>query len=102
MAQTIETLLRENIHGVFSEPDAEKRRNNIARLWAEDGVFIDPDSRYEGIQALNSRPQVLPKGFPTSSLPSAAKFRHTTESASSIGDSAPLERKPLSLVSTCS
>lgn len=37
-AQTVETLLRENIHGVFSEPDAEKRRKNIARLWAEDGV----------------------------------------------------------------
>jgi hypothetical protein len=32
----------------FSEPDAEKRRKDIARLWAEDGVFIDPDSRYEG------------------------------------------------------
>ena len=26
MAQTVETLLRENIHGVFSEADAEKRR----------------------------------------------------------------------------
>ena len=45
MAQTIETLLRENIRGVFSEPDSEKRRKNITRLWAEDGVFIDPDSR---------------------------------------------------------
>src|SRR5260370_42572550 len=41
MAHTVETLLRENIHGVFSEPDAEKRHKAIARLWAEDGVFVD-------------------------------------------------------------
>jgi hypothetical protein len=31
MAQTVETLLRENIHGVFSEPDTEKRHKAIAR-----------------------------------------------------------------------
>jgi hypothetical protein len=42
VAQTVETLLRENIYGVFSEPDPEKQRANIARLWGEDGVFIDP------------------------------------------------------------
>ena len=41
-------MIRENIYGIFSEHDAEKRRNNIVRLWAEDGVFVDPDSRYEG------------------------------------------------------
>src|ERR1700741_4494320 len=48
MAQTVETLLRENVHGVFSEPDTEKRHKAISRLWAEDGVFIDHDARYEG------------------------------------------------------
>ena len=31
MAQTVETLLRENIHGVFSEPDTEKRHKAIAK-----------------------------------------------------------------------
>lgn len=48
MARTVETLLRENIHGVFEEHDAEKRRSKIASLWADDAVFIDHDTRYEG------------------------------------------------------
>lgn len=48
MPQTIETLLRENLHGVFGEHDAQKRWNNIARLWAEDGVFVDHNSRHQG------------------------------------------------------
>lgn len=48
MAQTVETLIRENIHGIFDERDAEKRRAKIASLWAADGVFIAPEARYEG------------------------------------------------------
>jgi hypothetical protein len=64
MAQTIETLLRENIHGVFSESDAEKRRKDIARLWAEDGVFIDPDSRYEGHSGIALAAEGVVKKFP--------------------------------------
>ncbi|SRR6266478_1887548 len=64
MAQTVETLLRENIHGVFSEPDAQKRRANIARLWAEDGVFIDPDSRYEGHSGIALAADGVAKKFP--------------------------------------
>ena len=63
MAQTVETLLRENIYGVFSEPDSEKRRANIARLWAEDGVFIDPDSRYEGHSGIARAAEGVVKRF---------------------------------------
>src|SRR5580700_7551411 len=48
MARTSETLLRENLHAVFGEHDIQKRQSNIARLWAEDGVFIDHNARYEG------------------------------------------------------
>jgi hypothetical protein len=47
MAQTVETSIRENIFGVFGEHDAQKRRSKIAALWAEDGVFIAPEARYE-------------------------------------------------------
>ena len=64
MAQTVEKLLHENIHGVFSEPDVEKRHNNIARLWAEDGVFIDPESRYEGHSGVALAADGLAKRFP--------------------------------------
>jgi hypothetical protein len=64
MAQTVETLLRENIHSVFSEPDTKKRHDNITRLWAEDGVFIDPDSRYEGHSGIALAADGLAKKFP--------------------------------------
>ena len=40
--------MRENIFGVFNEHDAEKRRSKIASIWAEDGVFIVSQGRYEG------------------------------------------------------
>jgi hypothetical protein len=64
MAQTIETLLRENLHGVFGEHNAQKRRNNIARLWAEDGVFIDHNSRYEGHSGIDQAAAGLVERFP--------------------------------------
>ena len=64
MAQTVETLLRGNIHGVFSEPDAEKRHKAIARLWAEDGVFVDHNDRYEGHARIALAADALDKKFP--------------------------------------
>jgi len=64
MARTIENLLRENLHGVFEEHDAQKRRNNIARLWAEDGVFIDHNSRYEGHSGIDHAAARLIEKFP--------------------------------------
>jgi hypothetical protein len=65
MARTIENLLRENLHGVFEEHNAQKRRNNIARLWAEDGVFIDHNSRYEGHSGIDQAAAWLIEKFPT-------------------------------------
>ena len=59
MAQTVETLLRGNIHGVFSEPDAEKRHKAIARLWADDGVFVDHNDRIFVVDSYNRRIQVF-------------------------------------------
>ena len=64
MAQTVETLLRENVHGVFSEPDTPKRHKAIARLWAEDGAFIDHDARYEGHSGVARAADGLAKKFP--------------------------------------
>jgi len=64
MARTIETLLRENLHGVFGEHDIQKRRTNIARLWAEDGVFIDHNARYEGHSNIDQAASKLVEKFP--------------------------------------
>ena len=65
MAQTVETLIRENIYGVFGEHDAQNRRTKIASLWAEDGVFIDPDARYEGQSGIERAAAGLIEKFPT-------------------------------------
>jgi hypothetical protein len=65
VAQTIETLLRENLHGVFGELDIRKRQSNIARLWAEDGVFVDHNSRYEGHSNVDHAASKLVERFPT-------------------------------------
>lgn len=48
ITQTVENLIRENMHGVFGERDPAKRQIKITALWAEDGVFIVPEGRYEG------------------------------------------------------
>jgi hypothetical protein len=101
MARTIETLLRENLHGVFGEDDIQKRQSNIARLWAEDGVFVDHNARYEGHSSIDHAASKLVEKFPTLSLRRAASLKHLTASEGSIGDSAPLERKPSSPASTC-
>ena len=65
MTRTIETLLRENLHGVFGEHDIQKRQSNIARLWAEDGVFVDHNSRYEGHLGIDHAVAVLIEKFPS-------------------------------------
>jgi hypothetical protein len=64
MAQKVENLIRENIHGVFGEPDPQRRRNKIAALWAEDGVFIDPEGRHEGHSGVERAAAGLFKRFP--------------------------------------
>jgi hypothetical protein len=53
------------------------------------------------IQVLTMQLRCLSKSFRTSPLPSAASFRHSTESESSIGDSAPPERNQSLPASTC-
>ena len=40
------------------------RRANIAILWAEDGVFVDPDSRYEGHSGFALAADGVAKIFP--------------------------------------
>jgi hypothetical protein len=64
MARTIETLLRENLRGVFGEHDIQKRQSNIARLWADDGVFVDHNSRYQGHSSIDRAASNLVEQFP--------------------------------------
>jgi hypothetical protein len=44
MSNTISNLLLRNLSDVFGENDPKRRRAAIDELWAEDGVFYDPNS----------------------------------------------------------
>jgi hypothetical protein len=50
---TIETLIKRNLHEVFGERDVNKRRKAIAQLWTEDCVFIDHSGKTRGRDALD-------------------------------------------------
>ena len=52
-ANVVKDLMKQNLLGVFSERDAEKRRSLIAKIWDRKGIFIDPDARYVGHTAIN-------------------------------------------------
>jgi SnoaL-like domain len=57
-------LLYANLHEVFSERDRDARWAAIARTYAEDVKFIDPEGEVVGQQALNDRAQRLLDGAP--------------------------------------
>jgi hypothetical protein len=50
---TIETLIKRNLHEVFGERNVNKRRKAIAQLWTEDCVFIDHSGKTRGRDALD-------------------------------------------------
>jgi hypothetical protein len=64
MSDTTEILLTKNLFEVFGERDAAKRRAAIAAIWAEDGIFIDPEGRFVGHEGVNQSIVQLHKMFP--------------------------------------
>jgi hypothetical protein len=64
MPDIIETLLKRNLHEVFGERDARKRREAIAELWAEDCVFIDHGGKTSGRDELDRAVAVLQERLP--------------------------------------
>ncbi len=64
MTDTIDTLIKRNLHEVFGERDTKKRREAIAQLWTEDCVFIDHDGESHGRDQLDRRIAALHRRFP--------------------------------------
>jgi hypothetical protein len=58
-ANIVKDLMKQNLLGVFSERDAEKRRSLIAKIWDRKGIFIDPEGRYVGHTAINDAVEQL-------------------------------------------
>ena len=48
MSFSISTLLLRNLHGVFGENDAARRRAAIDEIFTEDCVFYEPSGVYRG------------------------------------------------------
>jgi SnoaL-like protein len=61
---TIETLIKRNLHEVFGERNAEKRQRAIAELWTEDCVFIDHSGTSRGRDELDRAVAVLHQRLP--------------------------------------
>jgi SnoaL-like domain len=66
MPDPIETLIKRNLHEVFGERDAKKRREAIAELWTEDCVFIDHNGKTRGRDELDGAVAALHQRFPHS------------------------------------
>jgi hypothetical protein len=64
MVDTVETLIKRNLHQVFGERDAKKRRAAIARLWTEDCVFIDHSGKTSGRDELDRAVGILHERLP--------------------------------------
>ena len=65
MPDTIETLIKRNLHEVFGERDGKKRREAIAQLWTEDCVFIDHGGKRSGRDELDHVVAALHQRFPS-------------------------------------
>ena len=64
MSDTIEILVKRNLHEVFGERDGKKRRETIAQLWTEDCVFIDHSGKRYGRDALDRAVEALHQQLP--------------------------------------
>jgi hypothetical protein len=64
MPDTIETLIKRNLHEVLGARDAKKRRQAIAELWTEDCLFIDHSGKTRGHDELDRAASVLQERLP--------------------------------------
>ena len=63
-ANAVKDLMKQNLLGVFSEREAEKRRSLIAKIWDSKAIFIDPEGRYVGHAGINDAAEQLQRRFP--------------------------------------
>lgn len=62
--QSIEELMRANLMEVFGERDAPRRRAAIARTYAPDVRFTDPEETVQGHEALDAKAAAILDGAP--------------------------------------
>jgi hypothetical protein len=68
----VKGLMKRNLLGVFNERDAAKRHSMIAKLWDTKGIFIDPEGRWIGYEAISDAAEQLQRRFPNSAFSALA------------------------------
>lgn len=61
---SVDELLRRNLLAIFGERDSVARMKELEAIWLPDGIFIDPDGQYAGLDAINHRVKALQAQFP--------------------------------------
>jgi len=59
----VDELLRRNLLAIFGERDSVARMKELEAIWLPDGIFIDPDGQYVGLDAINHRVKELHAQF---------------------------------------
>ncbi|NKI71157.1 nuclear transport factor 2 family protein [Collimonas pratensis] len=64
MSFSVNELLQRNLHAIFGERDSAARMKELEAIWQPEGVFVDPDGRYVGLDAISHRVDELQARFP--------------------------------------
>jgi hypothetical protein len=60
---SVDELLRRNLLAIFGERDSVARMKELEAIWLPDGIVIDPDGQYVGLDAINHRVEELQAQF---------------------------------------
>jgi hypothetical protein len=64
MSEQVSSLLRQNLFSVFGERDQSKRKLVIEKIWAQEGVFTDPEGVHIGHAEIDAAVGALLEKFP--------------------------------------
>lgn len=64
MSFSVNELLQRNLLAIFGERDSAVRMKELQTIWLPEGIFIDPDGRHAGLDAINRRVDELQARFP--------------------------------------
>jgi hypothetical protein len=61
---SVNELMKRNLFAIFGERDSAVRMLELKTIWLPKGIFVDPDGRYAGLDAINRRVDELQARFP--------------------------------------
>ncbi|CAB3649651.1 hypothetical protein LMG24238_01057 [Paraburkholderia sediminicola] len=64
MEFSVNELMKRNLLAVFSERDSVARMKELETIWLPEGIFVDPDGRHVGLDAIHRRVNELQARFP--------------------------------------